>query len=381
MSQPSDQSTVFSQITIGSQFPGTQVVFGNMLVPQSVLLVNKDPANTIYLTNNSAYLSGDTTKVTPLPAQSSVVFDGSQDVYAFTLAGFPAILATFPSGVSYSTAVGIQPLTTLGSVGGSAAALNILPGVAFTPIKLVDVSGFASYDLNAYAFAQSPGSVNAALVAEIQIQWFDDMITGIPVFEEDWWIWVGRAAPIAGVNTLAGSGPMHGRYMTINVINIATAGFNMTLQYINVFGSNRVVPDSDWRQNGQAVNPQSNTITVQAGGGTSFDNVLCNNNNEPLTANQLIFIPCGLYAGPAYYRFQATTAALHDATLVNMTNQVSGGLGAGTSTNGVLVNFSNDTAEHEGYLYLPRAPTAFIIQGDAAGTTVYSFTLIAQQAA
>jgi hypothetical protein len=175
---------------------------------------------------------------------------------------------------------------------------------------------------------------------------------------------------------------MHGQYMTVNVFPVITATFNMTLQYINIFGSNRVVPYSDWRQNGQQVDPQSNGILIQQGGGDSFDNILASISNETLTASQLVFIPCGLYSGPAYYRYQTNTAApLHDPTIVNMAGQVSGGLGAGTGTVGVLVNFTGDTVEHEGTLLLPRAPVAFVIQGAASGTSSYSFQLIAQQAA
>lgn len=268
-----------------------------------------------------------------------------------------------------------------GSIVGSPAAQNIVPGTPFVAMNLVNISQFASYDINLYAFTQSPGTVNSNVVMEIQIQWFDDLTSGIPVFEEDWWVWCGRAAPISGFNTLAGCGPMHGTYMTVNVFTTITAATNATLQYINIFGSGRTVPYSDWRQNGSAVNPQSNGITLQAGGGTSFDNQLAAIANLPLGASSLVFVPCGLYSGPIYFRFQATGAVpLHNPTIVSMDGQVSGGLGAGTATTGVLVNITADNAEHEGTFLSPRAPCAFIIQGNTT-TTTFSLQMIAQQAA
>lgn len=272
------------------------------------------------------------------------------------------------------------PLAAKGSIGGAAAA-TIVPGTPFNALNKVNISQFASYDLTAFMFAATPGAVNAILVGQIQLQWFDDLTSGIPIFEEDWWIWAGRAAPVAGQNTLAATGPMHGTYMSVNVFVPITAASNGVLQYINIFGSPRTVPYSDWRQNGQLVNPQSNGITLQAGGGTSFDNLLASISNLTLTANQLIFIPFGLYSGPVYYRMQCTVAALHDPVIADMNAEVSGGLGAGTANNGILVNFPTDTVEHEGTYFSGRSPGAFMIQGNAAGTTNFSLQVIAQQAA
>lgn len=270
---------------------------------------------------------------------------------------------------------------TQGSILGSPAAANIVPGTPFTAMNLVNVSQFDSYDINCFGFSQSPGTVNANIVLQIQLQWFDDLSSNIPVFEEDWWIWCGRAAPVSAFNTLAGCGPMHGTYMTVNVFTTNTAAVNATLQYINIFGSRRTVPYSDWRQNGSAVNPQSNGITVQAGGGTSFDNLLASVSNLALGASASVFIPLGLYSGPIYYRYQAAgTVPLHNVVIANMDGQVSGGLAPGTGTAGVLVNIAADTNEHEGTFFAGRAPTAFIIQGGATTTTI-SFQAIAQQAA
>lgn len=272
-------------------------------------------------------------------------------------------------------------LKQLGSIGGAAAA-TIVPGTPFTAANLIDVSLYQSYDINCYGFAVNPGAVNSAIVYQVVLQWFDDLTSGIPVFEEDWWVWAGRAAPVAGANTLSGCGPMHGHYLTVQVFSVISAANNLTLQYLNLFGSNRPVPSSDWRQNGQQVNPQSNGITVSLGGGTGFDNLLAGIYNLTLTASQLVFIPCGLYAGPVYYRYQCNTSVpLHNVVLANVAGGVSGGLGAGTATAGVLLNIPADTLEHEGQLILPRAPTAFIIQGAVAGNSSYSFTMIAQQSA
>jgi len=363
----------------GVQAPATQLVESGQ---GTVLIYNTDPSNTVQLGDNNAIQAIDGDGIAPLPPLSSLAFDGTSDVFATIGAGLSAKVAAYPSAIQFNSQTLITPLAQLGTFTGAPAALNIAPGAVFTALNLADVSRFASYDLNAYAFAQSAGGVGAGLVCEIQIQWFDDMTSGIAVFEEDWWIWVGRALPTAGINTMCGCGPMHGRYMSVNVIPAAPGTTNITLQYMNIFGSNRTVPYSDWRQNGNAVDPESNNITLLATAGTSFDNVLAQVSNVVLGASQLVFVPCGLYSGPVYYRFQVNTAAaLHDPTLVNMENHVSGDLVAGTGISGVLVNATADTLEHEGTLLLPRSPAAFIIQGAAAGTSSFSLEIIAQQAA
>jgi hypothetical protein len=174
---------------------------------------------------------------------------------------------------------------------------------------------------------------------------------------------------------------MHGQYMTVNLILPATTTFGATLQYFNMFGSNRVVPYSDWRQNAQSLSPQSNGVTFQAGAGVAFDNTLANISNVILGASALIFVPCGLYAGPAYFRYQGNATPLHNIVLVNMEGYISGGLAAGTGDNGVLVNVAGTSGtEYELALQLPRAPCALVAQAPAAGMG-FSFQLIAQQAA
>lgn len=391
------------------------------------MIVNRDITNTVAYGPQSI-AGGNVNALSVIDPLGSVTVDGTEDIYLQAITGVPTVdvvpgatswvaspaqvaaqinalgLAkdTSVNGVTsvlgtpaqdatiagVNTTLGspaqqITPvvLRQLGSIGGAAAA-TIVPGTPFVAASLIDVGVFHSYDINCFGFAVSPGAVNSSIVYQVVLQWFDDLTSGIPVFEEDWWVWAGRAAPSAGVNTLSGCGPMHGRYMTVSVFSVISAAQNLTLQYLNLFGSQRIVSSSDWRQNGQAVNPQSNGITVSQGGGTGFDNILAGIYNLTLTASQLVFIPCGLYAGPVFYRYQCNTSIpLHNVVLCNMAGQVSGGLGAGTATVGVLLNIPADTLEHEGELILPRAPTAFIIQGAAAGTSSYSFTMVAQQAA
>jgi hypothetical protein len=276
----------------------------------------------------------------------------------------------------------VTSLAMSGSLTGTPATTMAAGPSTYQPVVLQNVSSFASYDLNMYGYAQSAGAVGAALVIPITLQWFDDLVSGIPVFEEDWYIWAGRAAPVSATSYMAASGPMHGVYMTVTISNIATAG--LVVQYFNLFGSNRVVPYSDWRQNGVTVNPESNGLTSFASNATAdaFDNVLLGVDSALVGASAAVWIPLGLYAGPCYFRLDAATTPLHNIVLCTCEGMVSGALIPGTSSPGVLVNVAGTGGtEYELEFIAGRAPLALVVQGAATTGSVISARVIAQQAA
>jgi hypothetical protein len=372
--------TFFGQVTVRSTYPGTKLVEGSIDNPTPVLIVNTDPVNTVYVSENLAYLPGDTTQTTPIPPNASVVFNGASDVFAIAAAGTSAAVSVFPSGIAYTQPAAITPLAQKGSFSGSSAG-TITVVTSFTVMSLVDVTSFASYDINLFTFNVSPGAVGAPVTTQVNLQWFDDLVSGIPVFQEMWFIWNGRAVPSSVFNTLSGCGPMHGRYLTITLFIAPSSASNVTVQYVNVYGSNRVVPYSDWRQNAQGVNPQVNSFTIQQGGGTGFDNDLANISGAVLGASAQIFVPLGLYAGPVWYRYQGTVAALHNVVIADISGTIGGQWVSGTGMPGALLNISpNDAAEHSGIINLPRAACAFVLQAPVAGMT-FSFYCAAQQAA
>jgi hypothetical protein len=373
-------ASLFSATTVNANYPATMVVAASF-PPQSCLLFNNDPSNTIWLGDNNAFQAGDPNHAAPLGPLSSVTFDGTKDVYASTIAGQTALLDTYPTGSSYSQGNGIIQLAQQGTVTGTPAAL-IVPGTGFPVLSLVNVSGFVSYDINAYMFSQSPGAAGSVVSGQIQLQWFDDLTSGIPVFEEEWYIWSGRAAPVAGVNTLSGCGPMHGRYMSVNIFVPPGAAADAVLQYINLFGSNRTVPSSDWRQNAGQVNPQISGLVIVPGGTLSFENILCDVAGFVVTANTVNFIPLGLYSGPVFVRYSQSAAAGQVALIASANAVVGGQLVPGPACPGIIwFNSANAVGEAEPTIMLPRAPCLLIVKGPAASTISISVKVVAQQAA
>jgi len=272
----------------------------------------------------------------------------------------------------------VTPLVQLGSQTGIPSGPTVPAAGFLNLIFQQDVSLFASYDINFNCVAVSPGAAGSALVGQINLVWFDDMTSGIPVFEEDWFFWVGRSTITSG-NPLGGTGPMHGRFMSVTMFLPPTTVNGMSIQYLNLFGSNRVVPYSDWRQNCQLVQPESSGTSLLAGSGTSFDNVLCET-NAALTAGSLQFLPCGLYAGPAYYQVQMTQTPAQSLTLVNLSGYISGGIIFGAPVVGQLVS-NGAAAEFSGEVILPRGPCAWMIHANATTGGNANIITVAQQAA
>jgi hypothetical protein len=347
----------------------------------SILFFNRDVTNPVYLSYRPNVYIGATNAVILNP-QSSVTMDGSRTIYAIGVNGAGPLQA-IPGGSSYQpSSPPIASLAQLGSFGGTPAA-TLAAAASLVVFSLVNVLQYASYDLNAYGYAVTPGNAGSPICFLVTLQWFDDVASGIPVFEEDWWLWAGRAAP-AG-NTMAGCGPMHGQYMTVTVSLPSTSTTGLVLQYFNLFGSIRSLPYSDWRQNAILVNPQIGGLIITTAGavGSAFDNTLASINNAAAAGSAIIFIPNGLYAGPVSFRYFASTTSLTTGLVAAVTGLVGGNLVAGTACPNIIPgsNFTGTaTTTYTGNLILPRAPTLMIVQVAAAGATI-DYDMIAQQAA
>jgi hypothetical protein len=181
---------------------------------------------------------------------------------------------------------------------------------------------------------------------------------------------------------MGGCGPMHGRYMSVNIFNFSTVGG--TLQWFNLFGSNRPLQDSDWRQNAASVAPETSGLTLAANTATitGFDNILADLSGFTVTAAARLWLPFNLYAGPVFLRFQASAALNNDPVISHAAAQIAGQPTTGNGPpNEILWNGNNSGTEVETNLILPRAPCYLTLAGLSSGSVTVSCQVIAQQAA
>jgi hypothetical protein len=361
---------ILTTVNVTAESPATLLFAAQGGSTSPIQVINQDLINTVYLGNTSNLTVGQP-GVIPLGPGASTSFDGSTAIYGIT-SGPTIAVSIVPGGSAYSP--GIIPPTTLATGSGTISAGNPISVLQMAPVQL-----YTSYDLNMHVYANTPGGSLAPLTAQVQLQWFDNPLLP-PIFEEDWDIWVARAPTGNAGNTVCGNGPMHGSYMSINVFLPPTVSSAATLQYMNVYGSQRTVPYSDWRQNAAAANPNNMGLLIIPNGNLSFDNTLGAVASFNIPENGSYWMPCGLYSGPAYFRFQSS-AAPTSAILVNAQYLNSGQIIPGNNCPGIIKTIGAGVTEVSGILNLPRGPTALVVSATAVAADVISFELIAQQAA
>jgi len=298
-------------------------------------------------------------------------------------------LNTF-SNVGVPTTLFSEGVTWNGTTFTGTAAEQINSLGTFTVLDKVDVSNFLSYDINFQVGISNQGSATAALGPYVQLIWYDDLVSGIPVFEEDWYPWGNGVLGTAGLSApsgIIGTGPMHGRYMTISIQNVGST--LMQVNWMNVYGTNRPTPQSDWRQNLTDYQIAVFGFTnVGAGVTTSFENALASSISAVgIPSTPASIIPLALFAGPIYYDIAAGVSALAGTTTLVSINLLESG-GVIHARQGSNVVWDDGAAlsaaanvSIRGQTILPRAACALVCQGNAAGTSTLTWDFIAQQGA
>lgn len=265
-----------------------------------------------------------------------------------------------------------------GGVTGSPAAT--IPGSgSVTPVNLVDVSSFASYDMALWANDTAQATAGHALVIRVDVVWYDDLVSGIPVFYETWYPWVVNVAPATTFppQGVFANGPMHGRYMSVRLSNPSTSPVNVA--YLNVFGSPRPQNISDWRQDWANHIHDSSVTAIANVAGDGADNSLADTGGlVTLAISTNFWMPLNLYSGPiqGYFSTSTTIAA---AIIVDIgTNQpVSGSINGNAGRLGGTV-LSNAGAITSFSAFLPRGACALIISTNTNSPQM-AFKVVAQQ--
>jgi hypothetical protein len=379
--------TDFAQVTVGVAGSGALIAPATQLVEgggPSALLYNTSPFTTVWLTEQNVYNSGDagTLNVVPLGPGQTVVFDGTLDVFGVCPTGQSATVNVYPSATNVTGAINVTPVYP---PAGTVFPITAGAGVDVNLISMVDASAFNSYDLNVIAYCANQGTAGAPLTAQWHLTWYDTL-GGSAVYEEDWYTWLSNSS--ATTKIAVGSGPMHGRYFSLDVVNFGTAG-TIEITGAAVYLSGRNVVYSDWRQN----NPGSNQSTGSGLGFVNnsapiggYDNTLCLWNDVSLAEPDKFYSPCNLYSGIGGLYVASTVASTGDITLVSGAGLVNGAMtsslvGANTifaigsaDDTGMGVNsFDNEMTD------LPRAPCyATFFQSTTTGNI--QFSMIGQQA-
>jgi len=367
----------------------------------TVTVVNQDNKYYAYIGYTNSIAPGGT-NTAPIGPGASMTFPGDRSLYAVGQNASMEPLLLMPGAIQYSPPTPTATsLVNAGGTGSANVAFTVPPSANGNTVilPLTDVTDWNSYDINLYAYGPTNTTTGAEALCLV-FQWFDDLTSGIPVFQEEWWVWTGYEAingPLGGprYNPLAGNGPMHGRYMQISAVNVGGNTTPITIQWLNLFASPRTVPYSDWRQSIFAMYWQSpgslidlayipidysghNTISAAPLGGGFENQLLTLNGYEPGAGEQGYLLP--LYAGPVSINYEiANAVASNSPRLISLADTVGSQLN-GVPFPGTLIIFPNVlNSTYQGILELPRAPCLFVCS--FAATTAITLSITAQQAA
>jgi len=394
-------------------------IISKMAGQGNILVYNSDANNTVYLTEKPSGNSAALEEASPLAPLSSIVVDGTKDIYGYTASpGLTAIVLRFPSASGFTpgslNVTGNVNATVSGNVNiagqsipidVSAATVTINPSLGYIPpgitqniftdntthtvsagaalaYGIIDVSKYSSVDLTISANSNSQSTAGAAICGIVMMRWFDDVSGTNLVYEEEVGFWLSNAA--GNQMPIRGSVPMHGHYMEILVFNPGSAA-TMNLTQVVVTGSYRTPVYSSWRQSTPlAAQITINGVTVTnmnypaiSGQAAYTGNLGTINNTTPGVG--LRAYPIGFFSGPTWVFFSVTTATLVNVgTIVDMTFVTSGNLAAGTSQAGSIMNLPNSTTVNfSEVMMLPRGPCMLVV--NPAATSTIQFAAVGQQ--
>jgi hypothetical protein len=273
---------------------------------------------------------------------------------------------------------GVQ--STAVSLFSQSGSASVGAGGTDTIVSLVDISQYESYDLATAFVDTSQNTAGHALVQTVSVQFFDDLTSGIPIYQETWYPWVVSQTPTVGLQGVIGCGPVHGHYMTIKVSNGGSGA--VTIPYFNLYGSPRNVQVSDWRQcHGNHVSDATLHEIQTVGDG--YDNSLFDSNGLNTLANSTGYLfPLFLFAGAVDIMLDNNSAVLSSAEIVDIgaPDQTSGNI---STTTGAIFIFPSTALAAAAVTFasinLPRSACALKLITTASGGGNVGFKVVAQQ--
>lgn len=136
-------------VTIAATPPAALIVSGDAQNPQSGVIYNQSPNNTLYIGNDPSVTPTDPLNNTPIAPQTYLPFDGTEDVYAIAASGqtIPVAIMLGVSGAPFSGNVSITGPTTVVISGTVAVNVTNTPNVSITGTPSVSISGTPTVDI------------------------------------------------------------------------------------------------------------------------------------------------------------------------------------------------------------------------------------------
>lgn len=212
----------------------------------NTLLYNNDANNTVYLTHSVFGNSAALEEASPLTPGSSLVVDGTKDIYAYTATpGKTATVLRFPTASAFQPGVlnvSAGTVNVIPQTGSSVLEENgaLIPAITSNQTQLLTIVQPA-YEIFLDAFNAGGGAAAGAL--EVRVSWFEDN-GGQEVDRQEWWFWPGNAS---GGNLITGHGPSEAGQLQIFFLNHSPlSGMAYQVNW-KVFQRSHYYTRHDWR--------------------------------------------------------------------------------------------------------------------------------------
>lgn len=363
-------SASFGQYTITSV---PQQIIYHGVSAGSVTVINQSATSSVYFTNNPV-LSAQPDSA-PLGPLGTITFDGTSDIYAFTLAGVSVVLSVLPSAIqSQSLFTGDTLIASVNNVQGSTGPGGT--GILDSQVTNLDLLAYNTFELVIGGLWVDSSAAGAPLTGIIQLAWATDPAGTNVLMYETFEAWAGNSLPNTSPITLRG--PCKARYLTIYVANQGTTG-NLHIQSYVFSGSSRLTTRAiiyqECNANGLVVT--SSGITFHHAASSVFEGISAALQSVALAANATIWIPLGVYNSTMQFYVNWSQALTKFFALASAHALVSGGPVSGTSAPGIIwaVSSAASPALTSPLINVPNCPLYAVV---AMGATAGSIDLKAQ---
>lgn len=360
LSLPSEFSPDTKTVT---QVPSLLVDAGS----DSILLVNNDANNTIYIGGDIGVSPFSRINNT-IPPLGSITLDGSSGpIYAVTAIGQTAVCQIVPKGVSFAPSPVLIAQQILNSgvviVDNPKAILTGNLTVPATPSTLnqgpFSVNTYQSWNL----FFNWGGVGGSTPYVEMTLSWAVDLNSNFVTYSEVWIL------PVDNVSNFFGHGPHYGPYMSVQFSSYDNLPETLHWQ---LWGSNRSVNETTIRQ--------QNTLNPP---GYGADDILLNFDGTLAAGASSSVVPVNYYNGPVTVRFGVYSATSVNSTQLFLDFQPKA-VDFNTNTSMLFAGPSTITGQAIDQFFdvnLPKRPiTALVKNSQSTGSTNFRIRIIAKGA-
>lgn len=215
-----------------------------------------------------------------------------------------------------------------------------------TPVQ--NLTSYVSYALAVEAYNTGMGTAGSPLTARVVLNFYADSGATLLLYRETYWMWLASSAANAATIPLKLSGPAYGGYMTVEIDNVTNTG-TINACSIQLYGTGRPLARPTAHQAtplGAGISSSGITLMpavdwTSLGGAPSLlqgdDNIMALETNDTVfPISTTYWLPFPLHCGKVSVNYAVGAALAHAFVLCSAANLLSGGIVAGTSSQGML---------------------------------------------